>query len=38
MLSANALYLNQSKDLSFGKELTVHHTIPSFDNPMKNAF
>ena len=36
--SANALNLDQSKILSFGKELTLYQSIPNFNNPEKKKF
>ena len=38
LLSANALSLNQSKDLLFGKELTLYHTMATFDVLEEKAF
>ena len=38
LFSANALNLNQSKDFSFGKELTLHHTIPTFNSFKREGF
>ena len=36
--SANAFSLNQSKILSFGKELTLYQTILTFKDPKRRAF
>ena len=38
MSTENALNLDQSKILSFGKELTHSHTMTPFDAPGKQAF
>ena len=38
LLSANALNLDQSKILSFGKELTLYHTIQTFNNSENKGF
>ena len=36
--SANAFNFVETKIMSFGKELTLYHTIPTFNNPEKEAF
>ena len=36
--SANTFNLNQSKNLSFGKELTLYHTIPTFNDPKEESW
>ena len=36
--SVNSFDLDQSKNLSFGKELTLYYTIPTFNDPKGGGF
>ena len=37
LLSANAFNLDHSKNLSFGKGLTLYHTSPTFNDPKEEG-
>ena len=38
LLSVNAFDLDHSKFLSYGKELSLYHAIPTFNDPKEEGF